>query len=1579
MASAKFGLEGKRERILGIDADHSGMCRFDPSNQQDKDNLEKVMSSVEDLYILALEKAKDSEISSSSDLRAVKKKILKWLYRSEHEDTFETDLARHHAMDDTCIWLYKRHEYESWFSPPSASLLWINGIPGSGKSFLSAHAVRSLQKTGRKVFYFFCNNDYEDTRLLTRILGCLLHQMLLADSQVLRIVSPYHDKSTQKRILSLETASQIFKDVLATISPCYIVIDAMDECVDRLSLIQLLCSVVSAASKDIKVFAVSRDEADIRRSISQYSNVLELQIREIDVSNDIKRVVKGLVSGSYELSSKLEHYSSLKRDVVNGLIKAAQGMFLLPKFMIMDLETKAEVDEIYECLNDVPIDLNSYYISTMSRMDARRRPIAKNVFTWVLRTKRPLSLEEIKAAMSLDGSRFLNLQSDIRSSCGCLIRVENNQVRLSHNTVKQFLLESDIFRDHPLRPCYLDEKGHEYIADVTSRYIFRHKFRVPLTQSARFLPVDLDGIRKAYPFLEYAAWHWIEHCRESQFPIRFLADVSTFLNSPRFSTWYEAANTFNYHEGFPMLFDQLQQWFLSLGLPTNRGPLEKANIAVATASKISQLWTFIESWESALKVFPSEIHNLDQSINPQRQFSQTMQRTLQTTKAMGSDEERQLYNLVDGHSIGFGVDRFLIGATSIFSWNSLMQSEAWDVAFTRNIDPNEPAQIRLNVQNLYSRCVESREGLATAGIDRLTAHAILRPDLGAVAIVWVCFDPDRTNNLTVKSYAWNMRPDPVCIMLKIIEWTDKVDPCRVDITISSTFAGSRAALAFQKGGKLWTPGGAYELESGSIKERPPDLFDDPDISQLTFSRDASMIAGIREGVGIEVYSMPRCFLPDIAEEEDFDKLSQCSLLAKAEGNVEILGMSPFGSYCLYIQTSIASGKANPPSDSNPYDQDRGEEVRILKILDNVHQIVWRPQEKVKRARNSDELLTLHHFYNSGGLFAFSESETVLVLCVPTQPSWNIVAFDLQEAKTANTVWTVDCANILMGMNPICLSFCPFNDRRLYILNNFGTIRAAQISRKDTTSSASILTTRQGDSNPTLSGIRITSCRPQLIVLEIQDSHMEAFCWDLQAMGTMRPLQMVSLPWIRILARLKIDSLRIDIDAMLDIANLSSACRWDYERECRIFLILQKRMQRNYRVILRYCKFLRSDTGSTAESLHSAVDDSIVQQEDVSNNPGTYEAHVQSQNTVSDINTENATEVGISCAKSAEAENMGLSPEDELEGPKETVIKQSALGIFQLESMPKSAIASRPTSRFVPTGEGAAVSENAPSHHESNITTESTKAIPPASKSIPTMKTPSSEQKIFPCLQPSAKGDLPESEDIAATSQKIDTTSSTPQCDTADENTRIPECQDQEFSEQEDEDASNTVSDDGIETICHSITSMIFSPCGRYIYGTSTWTEAFIEIIDTWRIEENRVLYIPHLLRTAKNFTISHWRDHIMLVGNLDSTIVAARVHVDERASFFGACLAVAPSTVENATGFKVLWPEDTSGEGLITIISQNGNQILKDGEVGGNTGWPFVIKVKEKDIGAWSEPFLEPEVFTEHDFPKRYPLVDVFV
>lgn len=164
--------------------------------------------------------------------------------------------------------------------------------------------------------------------------------------------------------------------------------------------------------------------------------------------------------------------------------------------------------------------------------------------------------------------------------------------------------------------------------------------------------------------------------------------------------------------------------------------------------------------------------------------------------------------------------------------------------------------------------------------------------------------------------------------------------------------------------------------------------------------------------------------------------------------------------------------------------------------------------------------------------------------------------------------------------------------------------------------------------------------------------------------------------------------------------------------------------------------------------------------------------------------------------------------------------------------------------------------------------------------------------------------------------------------------------------------------------------MVFSECGRYIYGTSSKFDTEVIEVDIWKAvlspeSASRVINFPDgMLAPLEGLTLSLWRGQLMLVGRAGSFIVAVRITPGPRASFSRSILAIAPSFAESATRFKAMWPDEVK-QGSIIIIIQNGNQIRKDGKIGGETSWPFVLKVKEKDIGEWSEPYLEPEVEAE--------------
>lgn len=65
-ASAIFGLPGTRENIVGLNAEHSDLCRFGASRRE-QDNLKVVLANIRDLYNAALERSESVGVSSRAE------------------------------------------------------------------------------------------------------------------------------------------------------------------------------------------------------------------------------------------------------------------------------------------------------------------------------------------------------------------------------------------------------------------------------------------------------------------------------------------------------------------------------------------------------------------------------------------------------------------------------------------------------------------------------------------------------------------------------------------------------------------------------------------------------------------------------------------------------------------------------------------------------------------------------------------------------------------------------------------------------------------------------------------------------------------------------------------------------------------------------------------------------------------------------------------------------------------------------------------------------------------------------------------------------------------------------------------------------------------------------------------------------------------------------------------------------------------------------------------------------------------------------------------------------------------------
>ncbi len=131
--------------------------------------------------------------------------------------------------------------------------------------------------------------------------------------------------------------------------------------------------------------------------------------------------------------------------------------------------------------------------------------------------------------------------------------------------------------------------------------------------------------------------------------------------------------------------------------------------------------------------------------------------------------------------------------------------------------------------------------------------------------------------------------------------------------------------------------------------------------------------------------------------------------------------------------------------------------------------------------------------------------------------------------------------------------------------------------------------------------------------------------------------------------------------------------------------------------------------------------------------------------------------------------------------------------------------------------------------------------------------------------------------------------------------------------------------------------MIFSPCGRYIYGVAPEVSRVMQF-DTWRREMVKVIEDPFRLGDVTCGTLSFWHEEVMLVGLFGSHVVALHLPFERRTvatergkdpedknrKYSRSILAMGPRHITSTKYIHVIWPDD-GVNGEISVISQPPN------------------------------------------------------
>lgn len=473
----------------------------------------------------------DNTLPESEDTIA---KIRQWLRPTEYNldgSEYRKHLASHLA--NTGEWLPRLDRYKTWHDSPDHGLLWIRGVPGSGKSVIAATLAHRLSQEDVPVLYFFFRQIIDANHRPINLLRDWLDQIVLYSPPLQATLKEYIDTGRSLDSVSMDELWRHLRTALASIPLTYCVVDALDE-MDQYNdgFVRSLADLGHWRPSSVKVLMTSRPVVSVEtpmRGIGCIDIRMEEDLIDIDIATYVRHCLDG--------TSISEDDRQRIKQAVPG---RANGLFLYAKLaMKAFLEPNVDVSTALEML---PLDMDAMYVNLLQE-HARRSGISETtqvlILRWVTHATRPLRLLELADMLKyVLGGQSTGLKDNkdlVRAACGPLLEIlPDETVSVVHHSLTEFLTGTKR-PVHSVYPVLDPISSHNQLAEVCLKYLQSGCLQCTSPDTKRF---NRYLMNLNFPFAEYAIDNWPVHVARSEWnglpgnPISqqlesFLSDDST--------------------------------------------------------------------------------------------------------------------------------------------------------------------------------------------------------------------------------------------------------------------------------------------------------------------------------------------------------------------------------------------------------------------------------------------------------------------------------------------------------------------------------------------------------------------------------------------------------------------------------------------------------------------------------------------------------------------------------------------------------------------------------------------------------------------------------------------------------------------------------------------------------------------------------------------------------------------------------------------------------------------------------------------------------------------------------------------
>lgn len=521
----------------------------------------------------------------------------------------------------------------------TSRMLWLNGVPGAGKTVLSSFVINKCSEVlGKKpstpILYFFFKMTDSDKNSVLAVTRSLVYQLysLFPASLCADIIS-LRDSSGKDKALSDQRLWDLFVKHAKDLPNLIIVLDALDECdgVDVLlgrmkSLLQCCCA---------KIFVVSRKEEKIALALEDHPHIV---ISHEDVEADIRSYVTVEIEKIPRFRGK-----SIQQRMISALSSGHDGMFLWAYLMIKELKELGTVRQVDDALKSLPAGLEQMHEMIVTRLDATlrsaHRQLATSILTWIVCAVRPLRLVELQEILRfeiqqdsaadqtpVDHDDLFYSEKDIELACGALVLSRNGTLQLIHLSTKEILMKrpSQLRPDDSRLDFYVDaQRKNPHMAMLCVSYLSTHLdglgsltrpnlkavSRLQLTKES----YDFTDLLKKSPFIDYASVSWQAHLIDGKLNLELesiMSQLHRLLTYDLTILWIELCVSLHRDVIWTLERNckEIMSWADYASLPVESSCHEATTFLWAWSNAVLSI---ISEYRGVIEDYPYEIHYLD--------------------------------------------------------------------------------------------------------------------------------------------------------------------------------------------------------------------------------------------------------------------------------------------------------------------------------------------------------------------------------------------------------------------------------------------------------------------------------------------------------------------------------------------------------------------------------------------------------------------------------------------------------------------------------------------------------------------------------------------------------------------------------------------------------------------------------------------------------------------------------------------------------------------------------------------------------------------------------------------------------